>query len=455
MSAHSPLAEQNVIGACLISDSAFWEVSDLITTSDFFDGWCREMWALIGDLRKANQPADAVTIGELAQTRGSNHGVDFASVVQCANNTPSANSVRAYAEVVASKAVQRRVADAGAKIAKLTGDDALMDAQAILGGVSDNLASPTTTAKQAMKQLVKLMHEQTERTTELLGVPTGFPMLDDMTAGLRAGDLVLIAGRPSMGKSLLAMQLALNSAREGFAAHVVSLEMPVMQCVQRMVSCLSEVPFEHVMDAKKIQEWEWARVANAESDIAALNLFFDDDVYDLPKILARIRQVHAAHNTRVVVVDYLSFIRAPSAERNDLAIQAITRELKATAKALGITVILVAQLNRGVEKRSESDKRPVMSDLRESGAIEQDADLIMMCYRDGYYNPESPHKDFAEILIRKQRNGRTGMVPLLARLDIQRFQAAPDGLPHIAKKEPEKKKGFEIYAGGRAGASHD
>lgn len=440
MTTHSKEAEQNTIGACLIDASAFWQVSDVLSESDFWLAEHRAIWAAMAALAPADRPLDFIIVGDWLRARQmleAAGGEEY--LIKLARHTASSANARAYAEIVAAKSLQRRVADAGTKIAKLKGDDALLDAQAILGGVSDNIASPTTTAKQAMKQLVMLMAEQTERTTELLGVPTGFPMLDDMTAGLRAGDLVLIAGRPSMGKSLLAMQLALHSAQCGFAAHVVSLEMTVIQCVQRMVSNLSGVPFDHIMDAKKIEEWEWGRVSNAEAEIATLPLYFDDEVSDLPKILARIRQVHAAHNSRVVVVDYLSFIRPPKAERPDLAIQTITRELKATAKALDITIILVSQLSRKVEERM--DKRPIQSDLRESGAIEQDADVILMCYRDEYYNADSPHRGFAEVLIRKQRNGRIGMVPLKALLNIQRFEGAPDGLPAITA-EPVKQRGF-------------
>lgn len=437
MSAHSLVAEQNVIGSCLIDDQAFWSVSDLLTGADFFDARNRFIWQAISALAALKHPLDVVTLGDALASKGLTEQAGGAEYIYgLARDTASAYNARAYAEIVAAKSLERRVVDAGARIAMLSGQDALQDAQEILGGVCDNIASPTVSAAGAMKALVKIMREQTERTTDMLGVPTGLPMLDDMTAGLREGDLVLIAGRPSMGKSLLAMQLALHAAQSGSPAHVVTLEMPTHQCLQRMISAVSNVPFERVMDAKKLEECDWHRVAIASEQVGKLPLYFDDDVYDLPKILARIRQSHAAHGTRVVVVDYLSFMRMPKAERNDLAVQAITRELKATAKALKITIILVAQLNRSLEQRS--DKRPVMSDLRESGAIEQDADVILMPYRDEYYNPKSQHAGYAEILVRKQRNGRTGMVPLRTRLDVQRFEAAPEGLPELRLEDAPK-----------------
>lgn len=440
MSAHSLVAEQNVLGSCLIDEQAYWQVSDILNGPDFYDERNRFVWQALSALATLRKPMDVVTVGDALQAHGLVESAGgMAYLYDLARETASAYNVRAYAEIVASKALQRRVSDAGAKIAKLSGPESLQDAQAILSGVCDHLASPTVHVAGAMKSLVKLMREQTERTSDLLGIPYGFPMLDDMTAGLREGDLVLIAGRPSMGKSLLALQVALNCAQYGAPAHVFSLEMPTVQCVQRMISCCSGVPFDRVMDAKKLEEMDWHKVSRASEDVGKLPLYFDDDIYDLPKVLSRIRQAHASHGIRVVVIDYLSFMRMPKAERNDLAIQAITRELKATAKALKITIILVSQLNRGVEQRT--DKYPVMADLRESGAIEQDADVILMPYRDEYYHKDSPHKGYAEILIRKQRNGRTGSVPLRTRFDVQRFESAPEGLP--AKVEAEDKpRGF-------------
>jgi replicative DNA helicase len=284
------------------------------------------------------------------------------------------------------------------------------------------------------------MQTQSDRVTDLTGVSTGFPMLDDMTAGLQARDLVLIAGRPSMGKSLLAMQLAYTAAKAGHTAHIVTLEMSAAQCVLRLIAAESEVLFDHVRDAKRLHDSEWPKVVSAGAKVGALPLFFDEDVYDLRSIVARIRQVHMQSGTRIVVVDYLQLIRGPKAERHDLLIAEITREFKLLAKALGITIILLSQLNRDVELRA--DKRPGMADLRDSGSIEQDADVVLMIYRDGYYNPESPNKDFAEVLIRKQRQGQTGTVPLHTRFSIQRFDSAPEGLPAPVSKRKDSSVDF-------------
>lgn len=439
MSAYSIQAEQAILGACMIDGQAFWQVADLLTTADFWDQRHRALWEAMTSLASRQKPFDVVTISDYL--READKGA-AAYVFDIANSTPSSANIRTYAEIVAEKSQERRVCDAGARITKLSGKDSLIDAQAILGSITDTVSGKTKTAKEAMASLTRLLHDQTERESGILGVPYGFPMLDALTAGMQPGELVLAAGRPSMGKSLFAMQIALHSAQAGFPAHIISLEMPVNQCMQRLVSAVSNVPFEHVRDAKKIEEWEWPAIARAGTDISQLPLYFDDDVYELQKILARVRQIHAAYGTRVVVIDYLTFMRMPKADTQALAVQEVTRELKAVAKALGITVILVSQLNRGLEGRS--DKRPVLSDLRESGAIEQDADVVFMLYRDEYHNPGSPQKGYAEVLIRKQRNGPTDMVPLKTEFHVQRFDAAPEGLPAMPVTE-SKPRGFGSF----------
>lgn len=438
MSAFSIQAEQGVIGACMIDPQAYWQIADLLTASDFWDQRHRFLWNALTGLAKDEKPFDAVTVGDhLRSTNTEEEAGGIGYVINLANTTPSASAIRTYAEIVAEKAQERRVSDAGRAIAALSGKTALIDAQAILGAIADKVSAKTQSVKEAMGALVRLMHDQTERESELLGVPYGFPMLDAMTAGMHKGDLVLVAGRPSMGKSLFAMQIGMNAAKSGAPTHIVTLEMPTVQCMQRLISAVSNVPFDHVRDAKTIEEWEWPAISRAGSDVAALPLYFDDDVYELQKILARIRQVHASHGTRIVVIDYLTFMRMPKADTQALAVQEVTRELKALAKALGITIVLVSQLNRGLEGRA--DKKPVLSDLRESGAIEQDADVVMMIHREDYHNENSPLKGYAEILIRKQRNGPCGSVPLKAEFHVQRFDSAPEGLPATA--EP-RKQGF-------------
>lgn len=440
MTAHSIQAEESVIGACMIDETAYWRVSDVLTTADFWDGNCRALWELIGGLHKVNRPVDPVTIGDLIRAQGWANAKELDNFVfDLARNTPGSANVRAYAEIVAKKAQQRRVADAGTRIAKLSGDDALAEAQAILGAVENRQAVHTQTAKDAVRDLVKLMHSQSERSGSLLGVTTGIAGLDAMTCGLCRKDLVIVAGRPSMGKTLLGLGMAMACAESGETAHFVTLEMSTSQCLQRLVSAKASVPHDEVRDAKRIREESWHRVAVASETIAELPLFFDESVRDLASLVARITQVHAAHGTRIVVIDYLSHVPMPKAERQDLAVQEVTRELKRIAKRLDITVVLICQLNRGVEGRA--DKRPVLSDLRESGAIEQDADVVLMPYRDEYYNADSPHKGYAEILIRKQRNGELGSVPVRAELAYQRFTDAPDGLPSAPVLE-HKPRGF-------------
>jgi replicative DNA helicase len=445
------LAEQNVLGGCMLDAKAFWTVADLLGERDFSSRKHAAIFRAIGKLARNGDPVDAVTLADWFESNQLSELVGGSSyVIALANTTASSANIRAWAEIVRDHAIARRVREAGTKIAALQGADALAEAQSILGAVVGGMAAPTQNAKAAMRDVLRVMQAQSDRDSDLLGVSTGFPMLDDMTAGFQAGELVLVAGRPSMGKSLLAMQFAYNAAGGGIPAHIVTLEMQTDACVTRMVSAQSEISFDIVRDAKKLDDHHWLRITPAINAIGALPLYFDDDVYDLAGVLARIRQAHMQHGTRIVVVDYLQHMRLPDAQTTALAVQEVTRELKATAKALDITIILVSQLNRGLETRG--DKRPVLSDLRESGAIEQDADLVLMIYRDEYHNPDSPHAGFAEVLIRKQRNGRTGMVPLRTRFDIQRFDSAPDGLPQVYRPEPTRRaRGFGASFSARTG----
>ena len=442
MTAHSIRAEEGVIGACMIDERVYWRVADVLTEADFFDVRCRSLFDLIGGLLKAGRPVDAVTIGDLIRSRNLPDAADLIGyVIDVADATPSSANARTYAEIVAAKATQRRVADAGTRIARLTGDDAFPEAQAILAAVQTRQSSVTKSVKAAIGDLVKLMASQAERDGSLLGVTTGIAGLDALTCGLCAKDLVIVAGRPSMGKTVLGLGLATASAKAGHPAHVITLEMSTSQCLQRIISAESSIPHDAIRDAKKIQEEHWHRLTIASEAVGEFPLFFDDAVRDFASLIARITQVHATHGTRIIVIDYLSHIPPPKAERHDLALQEITRALKALAKRLDITVVLICQLNRGVEGRA--DKRPVLSDLRESGAIEQDADVVLMPYRDEYYNADSPHRGYAEILIRKQRNGELGSVPVRAELTFQRFVDAPDGLPSMpAIEHKPRERGF-------------
>ncbi|MBQ3300851.1 MAG: AAA family ATPase, partial [Eggerthellaceae bacterium] len=360
------IAEQNVLGGCMLDAKAFWSIADVVTERDFSSRRHSVIFGAISELVREGSSADSITLAEWFESHKISDLVGGVSyVIDLANTTASTANIRAWAEIVRDHAIGRRVREAGTKIASLTGPDSLAEAQAVLGSVVGGSAAPTKDAKAAMRGVLRVMQAQTDRDSDLLGVSTGFPMLDEMTAGFQVGELVLVAGRPSMGKSLLAMQFAHTAAAAGVPAHVVTLEMQTAACVTRMISARSEVPFDIVRDAKKIEDHHWPRIVSAGDDIGALPLYFDDDVYDLASALARIRQANMQHGTRLVVLDYVQHMRLPEAQTMALAVQEVTRELKATAKALGITIVLVSQLNRSLEQRA--DKRPMMSDLRESG----------------------------------------------------------------------------------------
>lgn len=415
-------AEMSVLGGVLVDPQAFWKVSDIVRAEQFSRADSRLLWTTIDGMIRRGEASDAVTVGEINPALA-----DLA--LQCANDVFSTANIRAYAEIVADRWLAREVSKSGNAIATVEGNgkERLAEAQGIIGALVSGIAGKSKPIKEVMAERVATMQAQCDRSGKLMGITTGLPTLDTMTAGWQPGQLVIIAGRPSMGKTLLGLQFATVAAMHDAPAHIVTLEMSASDCFARQQSWLSRIPFERVRDARSMVEEDWPRMVQACDDLSKLPIVFDDACYDLSQIVARIRQAHAQQRTKLVLVDYLTYIRMPKADSASLAVQEITRELKMTAKALGITIILISQLNRSVEARS--DKRPLMSDLRESGAIEQDADIVLMPYRDEYYSPDSPHKGFAELLIRKQRNGITGMVPLFSRLDIQRFEEAEE-LPH-------------------------
>lgn len=417
-------AELSVLGGVLIDPQAFWRVSDIVRAEQFSRADSRLLWTTVEGMIRRGEASDAVTVGEVNPALS-----DLA--LQCASDVFSTANIRAYADIVADRWLAREVQKSGSTIAAIEGKgkERLAEAQAIIGRLVSGIAGQSKPIKEVMAERVATMQAQCDRSGKLMGVTTGLPKLDTMTAGWQPGQLVILAGRPSMGKTLLGLQFATVAAMHEAPAHIVTLEMSASDCFARQQSWLSRIPFDRVRDARAMLEEDWPRMVGACDELSKLPIMFDDACYDLAQIVARIRQAHAQQGTKLVLVDYLTYIRMPKADSASLAVQEITRELKMTAKALGITIILISQLNRSVEARS--DKRPLMSDLRESGAIEQDADIVLMPYRDEYYNPESPHKGFAELLVRKQRNGITGMVPLYSRLDIQRFEEAEE-LPDVS-----------------------
>lgn len=424
--------ENNLIGGLILSPEKIWEVADILSQHDLEDANHAQVFREILRAAKAGEKCDALTLAEAIPELSS-------LIMDAATNTLSSRNVRLYAERVAQKAISHRVKMAGIRISSLGPDASLADAFAELQGIDLNAGNTLLTTKDILRDVVDDLQAKCESESLLTGLDTGFDGINAMTAGLQPSDLVIIAGRPSSGKSTLAQNIAENVALGGKRVLFFTLEMSAQAMMKRCMASIGRVNLSSLRSPKLMDDADWGRVLDASSKLSEAPLVFDETSnVSADQVCARSRQAHSQDPLSLIVIDYLSYMAMPNHDNLAESIQDVTRQLKGLAKALNVPIILLSQLNRGVENRA--DKRPLMSDLRSSGAIEQDADLIIFMYRDEYYHKGSPHKGFAEAIIAKQRNGETGTVPLRALLQFTRFEDAPDGLPHT---EPVRKtKGF-------------
>lgn len=419
---HNVEAEQAVLGAIMLDPAALDRVADLLAAEDFYHRSHQLIYRAILALAEEGQPFDAVTLGERAESAGWSETIGGSSyLVELASTTPSAANVGAYARIVHEKATLRRVIDAGARISNLgltpDGREA-MEVVAEMEQIAFSVAEAgrsaqmgVITLRESAREVFELVRQRYENPGALSGVPCGYTDLDEMLSGLNASDLIVLAGRPSMGKTSLAMGMAEHVALPGNrTVAVYSMEMSHEQLTQRLISSVARVEASRLRTGA-LDDTDWSRIAVAMSKLSS-RLLIDPTPALSPEVLrAKVRRLKREHDLALVIVDYLQLMQAPGVTENRNAeISVISRSLKAMAKELNVPVVALSQLNRGVEGRA--DKRPVMSDLRESGAIEQDADVIMFIYRDEYYNQDSPDKGLAEVIIAKQRNGPTGTVKL-------------------------------------------
>lgn len=432
---HDHAAEQAVIGAMLIKPQSFWRIADTLDAADFYASQHREVFAAMAEMIRGGKTPDVVTVGELVG--------DLGYLIELGNNTPGAGNIQAYAEIVAERAEIRRVRAAGREIASLTGEG-IGQASKLLTGAMRARGEAVRSVNAVAKEWYADLTNRLDRSGELTGITTGLRGLDELTGGWQEEDLIIIAARPSMGKTASALHFATSAASAGAGGLIFSLEMGAKSLMNRMIGSLARVPSDFMRDPKKLENEHWARITVAMQDIAAMPLRFDDSAgITVDSIIARTRQAHAVSPIRFVIIDYLQLISLPSSENRSAALGDITRALKCMCKDLKITCLLLSQLNRGLEQRA--DKRPIMSDLRESGAIEQDADLIAMLYRDEVYNENSKDKGFTEMVIRKHRNGPIGTV--VARSDLRfGLYAHADQLPSASYQDEPKKSGFRRLA---------
>ncbi|WP_371193966.1 replicative DNA helicase [Glaciecola sp. SC05] len=431
---HSIEAEQSVLGSLMISPDAWDKVADVLIEADFYNRSHRIIYASILRLINANQSVDAVTVkDELSLHNSLEDAGGFVYLIELAKNTPSAANVGAYAHSIREKAVVRELIGVAHDIAEVGYNPEGRDSKDVLDFAETKvfeIAEKRTLAgegpvdvKSVLKKTVDRLDELVKQDSDVTGVSTGFNDLDKKTSGLQRSDLIIVAARPSMGKTTFAMNLCENAMMmQDKPVLVFSLEMPGEQIMMRMLASLSRVDQTKIRNAK-LDDTDWVKLQQTMQNLHKRDNLFIDDSSGLTPMELRTRARKLAREKgglSMIMIDYLQLMRVPSlADNRTLEIAEISRSLKALAKELQVPVVALSQLNRGLEQRS--DKRPINSDLRESGSIEQDADLIMFIYRDEVYNENSEYKGIAEIIIGKQRNGPIGTSRLTFQGQFSRF----------------------------------
>ncbi len=437
---HSVEAEQSVLGGILLDTSAWDKIADLLSESDFYRNEHRLIWRHIGRLTTHAQPVDVITVAESLESNAELEkagGLVYLGTL--AQNIPSAANIRRYAEIVRERAIMRKLVEVGSDIASSAYNPGGRSAGQLLDEAESRVLEINEEGErgnQGFMPIPPLLTQVVERIetlygrdsdSEVTGTATGFIDLDRMTSGLQPGDLVIVAGRPSMGKTAFSINIAENVALEGKPVAIFSMEMGGAQLAMRMIGSVGRLN-QHNLRTGRLEDDDWTRMTHALGLLNDAPIFIDETPgLNALELRSRARRLHRQNQERgglgLIVIDYLQLMSSPAgkgSENRATEISEISRSLKALAKELHVPVIALSQLNRSLEQRP--NKRPVMSDLRESGAIEQDADLILFIYRDVVYNPETEDKGRAEIIIGKQRNGPIGTVSLVFRGEYTRFE---------------------------------
>ncbi len=433
---HSIEAEQSVLGGLLLDNTAYDRIADIIAEGDFYRDEHRRIFRQISKLLERGKPADAVTVAESLDLAGeAKETGGLAYLGELAANTPSAANIRRYAEIVRERAVLRQLVTVGDEIAGSALNPLGRDPKQLLDEAEAKvfaIAEGGLQKKGDFQHINPLLMQVVERVQELhdrdnpsdvTGIPTGYHDLDSRTSGLQPGDLLIIAGRPSMGKTAFALNIAEHVALEvGLPVAVFSMEMGGTQLAMRMLSSVGKLNAQNVRTGRLTND-DWQRLTFALGKMHEAPMYIDETPALNPiDLRARSRRLYRqCGKLGLIVIDYLQLMSsAGQGENRATEISEISRSLKGLAKELNVPVVALSQLNRSLEQRP--NKRPVMSDLRESGAIEQDADVIMFIYRDEVYNPDTPDKGTAEIIIGKQRNGPIGTVRLTFVGEYTRFE---------------------------------
>jgi replicative DNA helicase len=416
-------AEQSVLGGLMLDNRSLDQIADKLVADDFYRKEHRLIYRAISRLCEENSPADVVTVSEQLAKSGELEDVGgLAYLGALAKNTPSAANIGAYANIVRERSILRNLLSVTGDITHCVYDPEGRNAVEILDYAEGRILSISEQGAHQSGGFQPIQHLLTSAVDRIdtlyrsdktiTGVPTGYADLDDMTSGLQSSDLIIVAGRPSMGKTSLAMNIAENAAvGHGLPVAIFSMEMPGEQLAMRMMASLGRIN-THKVRTGKLNDEDWPRLTSAISLLSEAPIFTDDTPGLTPmELRARARRLKREHGLGLIIVDYLQLMQSTEGNENRATeISYITRALKNLAKELEVPLMAMSQLNRSLEQRP--NKRPVMSDLRESGSIEQDADVIFFIYRDEVYNEDSIEKGKAEIIIGKQRNGPTGTIPL-------------------------------------------
>lgn len=431
---YSITAEQSVIGALMLDKQAWDKVADFLIEDDFYRRDHQLIFRAIKILAEKQSPLDVITLSETLEQLGwLEECGGLAYLATLAKETPSAANIVAYAEIVREKSVLRQLISSGSEIADLAfypqgrqTIELIESAEQKVFHIADQYRRKGTgfsPIKPLLAKAIDRIEMLFQKEGHITGASTGFTDFDDMTSGMQPSDLVIVAGRPSMGKTTFAMNIAEHVAiKEQVPVAVFSMEMPGEQLAMRMISSLGRID-QHRVRTGKLEDDEWPRMTSAINILAETKLYIDDTPAMTPtEVRARCRRLARENDGKLglVVLDYLQLMQSPGSESRVNEISDISRSLKALAKELNVPVIALSQLNRSLEQRP--NKRPIMSDLRESGAIEQDADVIVFIYRDEVYNKDTTEKGTAEIIIAKQRNGPIGTTRLTFLGQYTRFE---------------------------------
>lgn len=455
---HAVESEQSIIGGLLVAGETAWDrIADLITEADFYRDDHRRIFKHIKRMVETGQGVDAVTVSaSIEQSNESDQTGGLCYLAEIANATPSAANIATYARSVSEKAKMRALLAYADEVGSLAMRADGMTAQERIDEATGKILALAEmgAAKDDPKPISELLgtvitaiEARMDKGGAVSGLPTGLTDLDGLLDGLKSGDLIIIAGRPSMGKSALALNIAENVALSGVPAMVFSLEMSDTQLITRSLSSVGKIN-SRALASGRLTEDDWDHVTAAMGRLHSAPLIIDQTpALSASQMRARARRQKRKGGLGLVVIDYLQLMRGAGENRHQ-ELSGITKALKAMAKDLGVPVVCLSQLSRKVEDRA--DKRPMMSDLRESGAIEEDADVIAMVYRDEYYRPDSAYRGFAEVLVRKHRMGECGDVRLIFQPEYSRFCDADPGAIAFAhaqaqanKPKRAKGKGFE------------